>query len=254
MPDQTKKTPLLKFLLSCGVMSRRKLVKAVLDGKVTVNKSVVKTPDFPVNPSKDIVRYKDKILKQKPKGVAVFYKPAKVLTTLSDPLGRPTVADYLPKTLHGYFPVGRLDYWSTGLVVLTNDGDLAYHLLHPKFQVSKTYDVKVSGILEEKDLRKLRKGLIIDKKLIKFDEIKVIQQNGGNTWLRITLHSGENRVIRKCLEKIFHPVLKLKRVKMGPFSLKNLIPGELRVLPEKEYIKLKSEIMRKTQNQEKVAN
>lgn len=231
-------TRLIKFLVASTGLPRRKLVELVVKKQVTVNGKIAESLNQQVNTLKDCVRVSGKIVKPVPLGVLLLYKPSKVVTTKSDPQGRKTVMDYVPKQFKSYDPVGRLDYWSTGLLVLTNDGDLAYRLTHPKFKVPKVYRVKVSGLLEKRDLRKLLKGVYINRKLVKFDDVVVLETKNDHTVARVKLTSGENQVIRRVFEKIYHPVQKLHRERVGPLTLGKMKPGEIKMLSETEYRRL----------------
>lgn len=242
--DCMNSTSIIKFLVMSTGLPRRALADAILDKQVTINGKYCSSITQSVDPTKDVVRLKGRILKPQPPGVLLFYKPSRVVTTKSDPQGRKTVMDYVPKEFRYYDPVGRLDYWSTGLLVLTNDGDLAYRLTHPKYKVPKVYRVKVAGVLEPRDVRKLLTGLYINQKRIKFEKVEILESRNDHTVVKVELFSGENRVIRKVFEKIYHPVLKLHREKLGPLTLKDMKPGEIRKLSDAQYKKLRELLFR----------
>ncbi|MCS6893144.1 MAG: pseudouridine synthase [Deltaproteobacteria bacterium] len=240
------KVKLLEYLTLSLEISRRKLVEKIQKGLITVNGKI--TTDFRklIDPRKDLIRLKGRIIKSSNSGVIIFNKPPKVIVSRHDSLGRRTVYDYLPKKFRHYDPVGRLDYWSTGLLVFTNDGMLAELLSHPRYQVPKVYLVKVTGTLKNKDLRKLLNGLIIDGRKINFKEIQPLEtgkKSEADSWYKVTLTSGHNRVIRKAFEKIYYPVQKLKRIEVGPLRLGSLKPGEIRHLSERQYLELKKSLI-----------
>ncbi len=191
----TEEVRLNRFLSLCGVSSRRKADELIEDGLVTVNGKKVFEMGLKVHPKKDKVYFKGKIVKPVDKHTyLVFYKPRNVITTLSDPLERPTVKDFIPKKFQkdNLFPIGRLDWQSEGLLILTNDGEYAQNVLHPKKNVPKTYEVKVEGKVLLKDLDKLVKGVTIPggkAYAVKADVIKK-SANGTHTWLKITVVEG----------------------------------------------------------------
>lgn len=164
----------------------------------------------------------------------VMHKPAGVMTTMSDPEGRPTVCDLLPKLSARVYPVGRLDYHSSGLLLFTNDGQLAMRLTHPRYGVPKVYHVKVKGAPSEATLVRLQEGVRLEDGLARVDSVRVLRSSGTKTWLAIALREGRKREIRRMCEAIGHKVEKLKRVAIGPVQLGRLEPGATRLLTDKE--------------------
>lgn len=226
---------LQKFLSECGVASRRASEKLILQGKVKVNGEVVTELGRKVDPLHDRVTVREKIVRPPPRGVLLFNKPRGVVSTLDDPQGRPTVADFITKHFKSYYPVGRLDYDSTGLLLLTNDGELAQHLLHPRYGFKRVYHAKVSGRMAEKTARKLQQGVRLDDGLARALEIKLLEDGEDSTWIEVVVGEGRNRLVRRMMEKVHHPVNKLKRVAHGPFRLGKLKPGQVKKLSEREY-------------------
>lgn len=225
---------LQKYISQCGIASRRQAEELILEGKVKVNNQTVTTLGTKVDPSKDTVQVRKKILRPEEKGIILFHKPKNVIATMSDPEGRPTVADYLTKHFKSYAPAGRLDWDTTGLMVLTNDGELSQRLTHPKFKVPRTYELKVSGQITEKTLARIERGIVVDGRKVEA-KLEFLRENDDSSWLTITISEGRNHIVKKLFEIVHHPVQKLKRISHGPFRLGKLRVGEIRKLTEIEY-------------------
>jgi len=241
---------LSKFLALCGVGSRRKNKDLILQGKVTVNGKVIQDLSYQVEPERDEVRVEGKLLKVPPKVYYLFYKPRGYLTSLFDPHHRKTIRVFLEKLPYRVFPVGRLDKDSEGLLLLTNDGDLANLLLHPRYEVKRTYLVWVKLKLPEKRLQEiLVKGLEMDGKIVKPLEFKLVRPLKEAYLYRVTLKEGVKREIRRMVSFLGGEVIRLVRIAFGPLRLDNLRPGEIRPLTERELKALKSFLQEK--NQEK---
>jgi len=164
----------------------------------------------------------------------IMHKPTGVVTTMSDPEGRPTVRDLLPKLRARVYPVGRLDYHSSGLLLFTNDGELALRLTHPRYGVRKVYHVKVEGVPSEATLERLSRGVRLADGRARAESVRVLRSSGTKTWLEMTIREGKKHEIRRLCEAVGHDVEKLKRVALGPIELGGLEPGESRLLTEKE--------------------
>ncbi|MGB9716325.1 MAG: pseudouridine synthase [Thermodesulfovibrionales bacterium] len=233
-----------KVLSELGITSRRKAEQLILEGKVTVNGKVA-TIGMKVDPEKDYIKVEGKLItgfkRDFKKVYLMFNKPKGVVTTLFDPEGRTTIKDFLKGVKYRVFPVGRLDYDSEGLLLLTNDGDFANAVMHPSKKISKTYHVKVKGIPEEEDIEKLRRGIKLEDGITSHAKVKRIRKGEVNSWLEITIYEGKKRQIRRMFENIGHPVLKLKRIRIDGLELGNLEPGAYRYLSEDEIIKIKKE-------------
>ncbi len=233
-----------KILSELGITSRRKAEQLILEGKITVNGRLA-TIGIKADPEKDYIKVDGKLVtgfkKDIKKVYLMFNKPKGVVTTLFDPEGRTTIKDFLKGVKYRVFPVGRLDYNTEGLLLLTNDGDFANAVMHPSKRIPKTYLVKVKGILEEEDLQKLRTGIKLEDGLTSPSRVKTIRKGEVNSWLEITIYEGKKRQIRRMFEKIGHPVLKLKRIKIDGLELGNLEPGAYRYLSDEEIRKIKQE-------------
>jgi len=232
---------LQKYLSECGVASRRASEELILEGAVSVNGQLVTELGTKVNPEKDMVRVKKKIIRPEEKGVILFYKPRRVVCTMSDPEGRPTVADYLTSRYRSYRPVGRLDWDTMGLLILTNDGDLADMLAHPRNQFPRVYEARVAGRIDERTYEKLNRGFWVEGDKI-VPQVEEIEVQPDSTWVKVIVHEGKNHLVKIIFDKVKHPVQKLKRISHGPFKLGGLQPGEMRKLTEGEYIRYKNKI------------
>jgi 23S rRNA pseudouridine2605 synthase len=234
---------LQKILSEAGITSRRKAEEMIIEGRVTVNGQIA-TLGMKADPARDHIKIDGRIISRaNPKVYLMFYKPRGVVTSLSDPEGRPTVRDYLKQVKYRVFPVGRLDYDSEGLLLLTNDGNLAQAILHPSKKIPKSYLVKVKGEPDERELNGLRAGIGLEDGVTAPAKLKKIRAAENNTWLEITISEGRKRQIRRMLEQTGHPVLKLKRTRINGISLGNLKPGEYRYLQPEEVSRIKHEVV-----------
>jgi 23S rRNA pseudouridine2605 synthase len=243
-PNQQR---LQKILAAAGIASRRKAEELITSGRVQVNGQTITELGSKADPERDHVRVDGKLLK-KPQHFRYFMlnKPRGVVTTVSDPEGRPTVMQFFARAGARLFPVGRLDYQSEGLLLMTNDGDLANVLTSAASHVEKTYLVKVSGNPTEQELEQLRHGVMIDRGRRGERQGRVMTQparismvrEGDNPWYEVVLIEGKNREIRKMFEEVGHFVEKVRRVGFGPLVL-DVPPGEVRELSEEEVSQLK---------------
>ena len=237
------KLRLNKALAQAGVASRRGADRLIESGSVIVNGQVVRELGTQIDPDQDAIKVDGKRIPTRPKSHLYYMlnKPDGYVTTLSDPEGRPTVKDLLPAGSRRMFPVGRLDYHSEGLLILTDDGDLARNLMHPSRGVPKVYSTKVRGNPPEEALNRLRKGVLLDGKRTAPARIR-FEKRSANSWLRITIHEGRKHQIRRMFDAIGHRVLRLKRIGYAGIDLKDLPAGEARALTEKELRKLRDAI------------
>lgn len=226
---------LQKLIAGTGIASRRKAETLITTGRVTVNGKVVTELGTKVDPERDHVKLDGKHLSSvQPFVYLMLNKPKHVMSTLDDPGGRTTVKDYLRGVSVRVFPVGRLDFDSEGLMLLTNNGDLAQALLHPRYHVPKTYLIKVKGVLTDEEIRQLERGVRLEDGMTSPAIVKKIKKAEQNSWLEITIREGRKHQVKRMLESVGHPVIKLMRVRMGPLSLGNLESGEFRFLTDRE--------------------
>ncbi len=233
---------LQKFLAECGVASRRKAEELIVNGEVSVNGKVVTELGVKVDPKKDTVVYNGEELRLSARLVYIMlHKPEGYVTTVKDQFDRPTVLDLIEESAGTRLvPVGRLDYNTSGLLLLTNDGEMVHKLTHPKHNIEKTYVVKVKGIPTDVELDKLRKGVVIDGYKTAPAFAAVTKRNENTAMIKIGIKEGKNRQIRKMCEAIDHEVIHLKRVSTGKLSLGELKKGEYRFLTKEEVRYLKS--------------
>lgn len=229
-----------KLLARSGVASRRGADRLIEDGRVTVNGSVVQELGTRVDPGADTVKVDGKRLRTPPAAHAYFMlnKPRGVVTTLSDPQGRPTVRDLLRGVSRRVYPVGRLDFQTEGLLLLTDDGALARELTHPSCGVPKTYRAKIRGRPEPEALARLRRGLTLDGRRTQPARVAMIRP-GANSWVEVTIAEGRKHQVRRMLEAVGHPVAKLRRIGFGSLVLGDLPSGGLRPLTAAEVARLR---------------
>lgn len=232
---------LQKIIAAAGVASRRAAEKLISMGRVSVNGKVVTRLGARVDAQKNEIRVDGKLISTEISKVYVMLnKPKGYITSLSDPEGRPIVTDLLYDVTERVFPVGRLDYDSEGLLMMTNDGDFAQKLHHPKFAIPKTYMVKVKGNLTSGEIRAVRCGVEIDHLKLMPDEIEPGKINRKSCWVKLTILEGRNRIIRRVFESIGHPVTRLIRVAISDVHLGALRVGEYRDLQKEEIKRLLS--------------
>ncbi len=232
-----------KYIAQSGIISRRKADELVLSGRIKVNGKVVTMLGFEIR-TKDKVTLDDKLISVKKYDYYRFYKPTGCITTKDDEKSRKTIYDYLPNELHHLKPVGRLDKDSSGLIILTNDGDLIYDLTHPSIKVSKVYKVAVDSKITYEELETLAKGVEIEKGKIAYCDSQILEQNSKSTLLEITLYQGLNRQIRKMFEFLGHRVTSLKRIRHATVDVVGLKRGEVKILKPKQVKELKNYIQK----------
>ena len=229
-----------KYLALCGIASRRASEKMIADGRVRVNGITVTEMGIQVDENTDIVDVDGSpVTIQEEKHYIAYNKPIGEVTTVSDPEGRATVMDKFRDYPVRLYPVGRLDYDSEGLLILTNDGDMMNRALHPSREVSKVYLTKVSNQVTDEEIAALRRGVIIDGKITSPASVRLIRRETFDTVHLISIHEGRNRQVRKMISVIGHQVVSLKRVEFGPVSLGPLPSGQWRRLTDNEIKRLK---------------
>ena len=231
---------LQKYIAKSGLTSRRKAEDLILQGRVKVNGQVVNEMGITVDPEEDVVMVDDKIINLEDRKIYIILnKPEGYVTTLSDRHSEKIVLDLIKGVKERIFPVGRLDKDTTGLLLMTNDGDLAYKLTHPSHIVWKEYIALVRGIPSNREIQRLKNGVIIDGRKTSPARVELIKTNNNSAVLKIIIHEGRNRQVRKMCEYVGHPVIKLKRVAIGDIKLGDLQIGSWRYLTDKEVEYLK---------------
>ena len=229
-----------KILARAGVASRREAERMVLEGRVVVNGKVVDQAGFKADPLKDHIKVDGKrLFRPEPKITLLLNKPKGYLSTVKDPARRPTVMDLLKGVKWRVYPLGRLDFDAEGLLFLTNDGDLAYQLSHPKFSIPRTYWAKVEGVPEKEELMRLKKGVMLEDGMARAVSVHILRQMEKHSWVEAVVTEGRNRLVKRMFSAIGHTVLKLKRIRFGPIRLGNLPVGQCRPLTDEEVEKLK---------------
>ncbi len=226
-----------KYLAHSGVASRRHAEEMVAAGKIKINGHIAKIGDV-VDSEHDKITVDGKIAELETQEVYyLLHKPRGVVSAVSDPEGRRTVTSLVPGASRLY-PVGRLDYDSEGLMLLTNDGELAFRLTHPKFEVEKTYHVLVKGVMNEKSVGYLEQGVTVDGVKTAPAQVVIAEAQPNNTWIDITIHEGRNRQIRKMCEAVGYPVMRLISTRFGPWELGDLPSGQYRALTPADVAKI----------------
>lgn len=231
---------LQKYLAMCGVASRRRAEQMILDGVVAINGATVREMGVQVQEGDRVTVSGRLVTLETEQRYVMYCKPVGEVTTVKDPEGRPTVMRHFKNYPVRLYPVGRLDYDSEGLLLLTNDGELTARLTHPRFEVRKRYLVRVPGSVGAEALRALRAGVPLDDTLTAPAEVRMLKGQQGVTDLLIGIHEGRNRQVRRMLEAVGHQVTRLRRVQVGPLKLGELMPGQWRDLTAEEVAALKN--------------
>jgi|SRR5690625_1632037 len=226
---------LQKVIAQSGLTSRRKAEQLIIDGKVKVNNKVVTTLGTKVS-RKDEIKVNDIPIQREEPVYYLFYKPREVISSVHDDKGRKVVTDFFPNIEQRIYPIGRLDYQTSGILLLTNDGQFANLLMHPRYEIDKVYVAKVKGIIDRKTLNGLRKGVYTDGELLKMihGRILSIDKKSNHSIVQLTLHEGKNRHVRRMMDALGFRVERLKREKYGYLTLDGLQPGDYRPLTPHE--------------------
>ena len=228
---------LQKYLANNGVASRRKCEELILQGKIKVDGKIVRELGTKINPEINKIEYDGKVVKlQKEKVYILLNKPIDYVTTVKDQFDRPIVTDLIKGVNVKLLPVGRLDMYTSGALILTNDGDFIYRITHPKHEIDKTYNATLRGVITEKEVEQLRKGVKIEDYITKPAHVKILKVDNEKNLSRIqiTIHEGKNRQVRKMCEAVGKKVIALHRAKIGNIDVKDLKVGEWRYLTPKE--------------------
>lgn len=230
---------LQKYLASCGVASRRASEKLIAEGHVSVDGVTVTEMGTQVEEGQRVCVDGKPVTPEAQKHYLMYHKPAGEVTTAHDPEGRATVLDRFQDYPVRLYPVGRLDYDSEGLLLLTNDGDLTERMLHPSREVEKVYLARVSNVVTPAEAKRLERGVMVDGRMTSHAKAKILSQQNLFTDMLITIHEGRNRQVRKMVEQIGHQVVMLRRIRFGPLKLGDLPRGRWRPLTEEELAELK---------------
>ncbi|HWP53613.1 MAG TPA: pseudouridine synthase [Pyrinomonadaceae bacterium] len=235
---------LQKLIASAGIASRRHAEDLIVARHVTVNGEVIVELGAKADPETDHIKVKGRLInpllsQQKPVYV-LLHKPKGYLTSMSDPEGRPLVIDLIPSSLGRLHPVGRLDFNTEGLLLLTNDGDFTRHITAAKSHIPKVYLAKVKGMPPDKAVERLRRGIAIGDERAARADVRMLRESKTNAWFEVTLHEGRNQQVRRMFDAIGHSVIKLVRTRIGNLEKKNLKPGRWRKLNEREVKTLKA--------------
>jgi 23S rRNA pseudouridine2605 synthase len=226
---------LQKVLAAAGVASRRAAEVMISEGRVEVNGNLVTGQGTRVDPERDVIRVDgSRIPPPRRHAYLVLNKPRGVVSTLSDPQGRRTLADFVAGRRERLFHVGRLDTDTEGLLVLTNDGEFAHRLAHPSYEIPKTYLAEVTGAMSSATVKQLRAGIDLDDGPVNPSSVKLVATGGDRSLIKITLHEGRQHIVRRTMEAVGHPVRRLSRIGIGPVRLGDLRVGELRDLTQEE--------------------
>ena len=230
---------LQKFMAHAGVASRRKSEEIIAAGRVKVNGETVTEMGFKIDPTEDYVEVDGNEIEREKKRYFKLHKPVGVISTASDPKGRKTVVEFVDDIKQRLYPVGRLDYNSSGLILLTNDGKLTHILTHPSFEIEKTYRVIADGRIAKDDIARLEAGVELDDGMTAPARVDQLNYQGERTKFLITIHEGRNRQVRRMCQAVGHEVTDLMRLRFGPIELDNLQPGERIELSSEEIARLK---------------
>jgi pseudouridine synthase len=230
---------LQKFLSRCGVASRRQAELWIQEGKIRVNGQVVTELGVRIDPERDRVQVEGRRVRPAAPVVLMVHKPSGYVSTTKDPQGRRVVTDLAPRQYGRLYPVGRLDYDATGLMLLTNDGGLAQRLMHPRYQVPRTYRVTVAGQMADGTRRRLAEGMTLEGRKVPV-AVALVKSQPGKTVIELTVWEGRYHLVKRLMEKVGHQVLKLKRLAFGPLKLGRLPRGACRPLSKQELSSLEN--------------
>lgn len=230
---------LQKYLAEAGIASRRKCEELIAQGKVEIDGRIVTVPGIKVSGS-ETIKVDGRIVKlEQQKVYLLLNKPVGYISTAKDQFSRKTVLDLVETVKERIYPVGRLDYDTSGLLLLTNDGELANKLMHPKHEITKVYHAMIQGCIKEEDISSLRKGISIEEYITAPAKVHVLEADKKESVVEITIHEGRNRQVRKMFETLDYPVLRLKRIAIGPLVIDGIEEGKWRYLRKKEIESLK---------------
>jgi len=232
---------LAKYLAEAGIASRRKAEEFIVQGRVKVNGLLVQEKGYIINPDLDRVEFDGRIITREEKVYILLNKPAGYISSVFDPQGRPTVMDLLKDITLRVYPVGRLDFDTEGLLLLSNDGEFTNLMIHPRYEMTKTYQALVEGKPDKKSLQMLREGIQLDDGLTAPAQVNILEAYKDKTLLEIEIHEGRKRQVKRMCQAIGHPVISLKRNAFGFLKLQGVALGKYRFLTPVEVNKLKQQ-------------
>ena len=232
---------LAKYLAEAGIASRRKAEEFIVQGRVKVNGLLVQEKGYIINPDLDRVEFEGRIITREKKVYILLHKPAGYISSVFDPQGRPTVMDLLKDITLRVYPVGRLDFDTEGLLLLSNDGEFTNLMIHPRYEMTKTYQALVEGKPDKKSLQMLREGIQLDDGLTAPAQVNILEAYKDKTLLEIEIHEGRKRQVKRMCQAIGHPVISLKRNAFGFLKLQGVALGKYRFLTPVEVNKLKQQ-------------
>lgn len=231
---------LAKFLADAGIASRRKAEKLIDDGRVKVNGITVLEQGYKIEPDKDKIEFDNRVVQKEDKIYIILYKPGGYISSVYDPQGRPTVRELVTGIELRLYPVGRLDFDTEGILLLTNDGDFTNLMIHPRYEINKKYEALVAGHVKKSDINNLRKGLMLYDGITAPANVQIIKIIDNNTLLELEIHEGRKRQVKRMCAAVNHPVISLKRTAFAFLTLGDLSPGEYRYLTSREVEQLKN--------------
>lgn len=231
---------LAKFLADAGIASRRKAEKLIDEGRVKVNGIKVLEQGYKINPDTDKIEFDNRVVQREDKLYIILYKPGGYISSVYDPQGRPTVRELVTGINLRLYPVGRLDFDTEGILLLTNDGDFTNLMIHPRYEINKKYEALVKGHVTKSDINNLSKGVMLDDGMTAPANVQIIKNIDNNTLLEIEIHEGRKRQVKRMCAAVNHPVISLKRTAFAFLTLGDLNPGEYRYLTSREVEQLKN--------------
>lgn len=229
---------LAKYLANAGLTSRRKAEQLISEGRIKVNGVVVKELGSKIDPDTDVIEFNGQRVIGNKKVYILLNKPSGYISSVYDPQGRPIVTDLLKDVKQRVYPVGRLDFDTEGLLILTNDGNFTNLMIHPRYEIEKTYEALVKGVVKESELKKLRQGILLEDGITAPAEVEILKKDHNNTLLSIKIHEGRKRQVKRMCTAINHPVIHLRRVGFGFLKIHGLKLGQYRFLTPDEVNRL----------------